>query len=112
MSDMGITATQMNREPNTVGGTREREREHSLAVRDRRDVTVTGVSEVLSFDETLVRLVTSCGLLNLEGEELRVRTLDLGSGTVAVTGRLNGVLYEFPPSEEPAPRKRGRGFLR
>ena len=109
MSDMGVTVTQMNKDPNVSGSARDNSRGHSLAARDRRDVTVTGVSEVLSFDETLVRLVTSCGVLNLEGEGLRVRTLDLGSGTVAVTGQLNGVLYEIPPSEEPAPRGRGRG---
>ena len=108
MSDMGVTGTQTNKEP------RDRGRGHSLEARDRQDVTVRGVSEVLSFDETLVRLVTVCGILNLEGEGLRVRTLDLGSGIVAVTGRLNGVLYENDPVEEPAPRGKGRsrGFFR
>jgi sporulation protein YabP len=82
---------------------------HDVSIKGRKHIDITGVREVLSFDETLVRLVTSCGVLNLEGEGLRVRTLDLGSGTVAVTGQLNGVLYEIPPSEEPAPRGRGRG---
>jgi sporulation protein YabP len=61
---------------------------------DRREITVKGVSEVLSFDETLVRLITVCGILNLEGEGLRVHVLNLKDGIVAVTGRLDGVLYE------------------
>ena len=61
---------------------------------DRREITVTGVSEVISFDESNVRLVTVCGILNLEGEGLRIHVLNTGQGTVAVTGRLNGVLYE------------------
>lgn len=69
-------------------------RGHSLMATDRREITVKGVSEVLSFDETLVRLVTVCGILNLEGEGLRVHVLNLKEGIVAVTGRLNGVLYE------------------
>lgn len=87
---------------------------HSLAATDRRDITVKGVSEVLSFDETLVRLVTACGVLNLEGEGLRVCALDLGAGLVSVTGRLNGVLYEDAPAEAPAPRgkTRSRGLFR
>ncbi len=83
-------------------------RGHSLVATDRNEITVGGVSEVLSFDESLVRLVTVCGVLNLEGEGLRVHVLDLKSGTVAVTGRLNGVLYEAEEAEEPSARGKGR----
>ena len=75
-------------------------RNHQVTATDRREITVTGVSEVLSFDETLVRLSTLCGLLNLEGEGLRVQVLDLVSGTVAVSGQLNGLLYEDAASED------------
>ncbi len=69
-------------------------RGHSLAAIDRREITVKGVSEVISFDEANVRLVTVCGILNLEGEGLRIHVLNTKDGTVAVTGKLNGVLYE------------------
>lgn len=68
---------------------------------DRREITVRGVSEVLNFDETLVRLVTVCGILNLEGEGLRVHVLNLKDGMVAVTGQLNGVLYENESASVP-----------
>lgn len=67
---------------------------HSLVAIDRREITVKGVSEVISFDEANVRLVTVCGILNLEGEGLRIHVLNTKDGTVAVTGILNGVLYE------------------
>lgn len=97
----GMSVTQTTKEPKSSGG-------HSLVAQDRCDVTVRGVSEVLSFDETLVRLVTVCGVLNLEGEGMRVRTLDLDAGIVAVTGRLNGVLYEDTSTEDPASRGKGR----
>ena len=108
MNDMGVTVAQTNQE------LKNRSAGHSLAAQDRREITVKGVTEVLSFDESLVRLVTVCGILNLEGEGLRVRTLDLSSGTVAVTGQLNGVLYEDAKAEEPPPRSKGRsrGFFR
>lgn len=81
---------------------------HLLVAEDRREITVKGVSEVLSFDDTLVRLVTLCGILNLEGEKLRVHVLNLQDGIVGVTGRLNGVLYESERSESPAPRGKER----
>ena len=102
MNDMCVTLATATKE-NTAP-----DRGHSLVATDRREITVKGVSEVISFDETLVRLVTTCGLLNLEGEGLRVRVLDLKSGTVIVTGQLNGVLYEADAVEEPSTRGKTR----
>lgn len=67
---------------------------HRLHVVDRKEITVTGVREVLSFDSELVRLVTTCGILHLEGRELRVHALNTKDGVVSVTGALCGVLYE------------------
>ena len=86
---------------------------HSLSAGNRESITVTGVSDVVSFDESNVRLVTVCGILNLEGEGLRIHVLNLKEGTVAVTGRLNGVLYEDPDASgtEPARRPRSRRFF-
>jgi sporulation protein YabP len=110
MNEMGaerVGAATVRQENATVNG-RFAERGHSLVAMDRNEITVKGVSEVLSFDESLVRLVTVCGVLNLEGEGLRVHVLDLKSGTVAVTGRLNGVLYEAEEAEEPSARGKGR----
>ena len=88
-----------------------RSRGHSLVATDRSQITVKGVSEVVSFDENVVRLVTVCGVLNLEGEGLRIHVLNTGDGIVAVTGQLNGVLYEDAdaPSGDPSDRSaRGR----
>ena len=82
--------------------TQQKERGHTLAVRDRGQITVSGVSEVLSFDEANVRLVTTCGILNLEGQSLRIHVLNTADGIVAVTGKLSGVLYE----DENAPAER------
>lgn len=89
---------------------------HSLIANDRREITVRGVSEVLSFDDANVRLVTTCGVLNLEGEGMRVHVLNLKDGVVAVTGQLNGVLYEEPEADPSttsarAPKSRARRFF-
>ena len=90
----------------------QKEKGHGLMVRDRGQITVSGVSEVLSFDETNVRLVTTCGILNLEGDGLRIHVLNTADGTVAVTGRLNGVLYEDPDAQTDRPSKsRPRRFF-
>ena len=90
----------------------QKDRGHTLAVRDRGQITVSGVSEVLSFDEANVRLVTSCGILNLEGEALRIHVLNTADGVVAVTGKLSGVLYEDADAPtERASKNRSRRFF-
>ncbi len=83
---------------------------HSLVAVDRREITVKGVREVISFDEANVRLVTVCGILNLEGQELRIHVLNTQDGLVSVTGTLNGVLYEEHGDREPnEPTTRAKG---
>ena len=67
---------------------------HSLLAVNREAITVKGVLDVISFDESMVLLVTNCGNLALEGSELHITTLDTQNGLVEVTGRLSGVLYD------------------
>lgn len=104
MNDMGMTQS--------ANSTATPHRGHSLVATDRTEITVKGVSEVLSFDETNVRLVTVCGILNLEGEGLRIHVLSTKEGTVAVTGRLNGVLYEAEASRDASESGDRRGRAR
>ena len=92
---------------------RQPPKEHTLTAIDREKITVSGVSEVVSFDEANVRLITVRGILNLEGEGLRIHVLNTKDGTVAVTGKLNGVLYEeadAPTQDRPA-KSRPRRFF-
>ena len=43
---------------------------HSLTLKDRKMLTMTGVTEVVSFDETAVVLHTELGLLQIHGQQL------------------------------------------
>lgn len=85
---------------------------HALSIGNRSEITVSGVSEVVSFDEETIRLVTTCGILNLEGEALRIHVLNTKDGTVAVTGKLNGILYEDPDRDPPSDRPAKSRFRR
>ena len=57
---------------------------------------MSGVTEVVSFDESMVVLKTSLGLLTLQGQELKLKTLSLEGGQVAVDGQISGLIYEEP----------------
>jgi sporulation protein YabP len=66
---------------------------HTLSLTARSRVEITGVCEVESFDTQYVVLITDCGELTLEGEELHVGTLDISRGVVHVQGQIIALLY-------------------
>ena len=67
--------------------------QHSLSLSSREHAELSGVTEVNSFDEECVVLSTVCGELTLEGTGLRVGTLDIARGVLAVDGKISGLYY-------------------
>ena len=69
---------------------------HKLTLNERKNLTMTGVTEVVSFEESAVVLKTSLGLLTVQGQELKLKTLSLEGGQVAVDGHICALVYEEP----------------
>ena len=69
---------------------------HCLTLRERRQLTMTGVTEVVSFEETAVVLHTALGTLTVQGSGLQLKTLSLEGGQVAVDGDISALIYEEP----------------
>ena len=69
---------------------------HKLTLNERRQLTMTGVTEVVSFDDTAVVLHTSLGTLLIQGRDLTLKTLSLDGGQVAVDGIVTALSYEEP----------------
>lgn len=69
---------------------------HKLQLNERRQLTMTGVTEVVSFEENAVVLQTSLGTLIVQGRELQLKTLSLEGGQVAVDGSVSALIYEEP----------------
>ena len=69
---------------------------HKLTLNERKSLTMTGVTEVVSFDDTAVILHTALGTLVVQGTELQLKTLSLDGGQVAVDGRICALIYEEP----------------
>ena len=69
---------------------------HKLTLNERKNLTMTGVTEVVSFEENTVVLKTSLGLLTVQGQELKLKTLSLEGGQGAVDGRISALIYEEP----------------
>lgn len=80
---------------------------HKLSLSERNVLTLTGATEVVSFDENTVVLRTSLGQLNVHGKNLQLKNLSLEGGQVAVEGHVAALIYE-----EPRPTSALRRLLR
>lgn len=67
---------------------------HKLVLNERKTLTLTGVSEVVSFDDTAVVLRTSLGTLTVHGSGLQLKQLSQDGGQVAVEGTVSALIYE------------------
>lgn len=65
---------------------------HQLILNERSRLAVTGVSDVVRFDEDAVVLHTTLGTLIVQGSQLQLKTLD--AGQVAVEGNISALYYE------------------
>ena len=67
---------------------------HKLTLDERKNLTMTGATEVVSFDENTVVLRTSLGTLVIQGRQLQLKNLSLDGGNVAVEGEIAALTYE------------------
>ncbi|MEM5779547.1 MAG: sporulation protein YabP [Lawsonibacter sp.] len=76
---------------------------HQVVLEDRERLTISGVEEVESFDDSSILLSTAHGGLEVQGEGLHIEKLSLDGGDLKVEGLINALVYE--------PRGRERGGL-
>lgn len=69
---------------------------HKLTLNGRNALSMTGVTEVVSFDDNTVILHTSLGTLIVQGRDLQLKTLSPDGGQVAVAGTVSALIYEEP----------------
>ena len=67
---------------------------HKLVVEQRESVSITGVLDVISFDEEQVVCETDLGVLILRGANLHVNSLNLENGSLDIFGEISGINYE------------------
>lgn len=71
----------------------EQQSHHSLILTDRTQLSLSGVTEVTSFDDRTVLLYTALGPLTVIGEELAVGALSIETGALEITGEIRALHY-------------------
>lgn len=74
----------------------EQPQRHCFTLENRNKLTLTGVSEAVSFEENLVVLRTGLGMLHIHGRELQLKNLCLEKSEASVEGQVSALIYEEP----------------
>jgi sporulation protein YabP len=79
---------------------------HQLTLADRKLLGVEGVSNMDSYDQEKIVLQTGVGVLEVKGNKLHVRQLNLEQGKVMLDGEIDSLAYIKETGH-----KSGRSFL-
>ncbi|MGG7179032.1 sporulation protein YabP [Clostridium paraputrificum] len=71
----------------------EEEKKGNISLESRKRLVLTGVMEVISFDEEKISLNTNLGNLNIKGEGLKMNKLDVQNGDVIIVGTISAIVY-------------------
>lgn len=74
---------------------------------NRKSCSLTGIVDVVAFDEKEVILETKMGALLIKGEDLHIKRLTLEHGEVDVEGRIDSYIY----SGQKEPSGRNESFF-
>ncbi|RSL30044.1 sporulation protein YabP [Salibacterium salarium] len=66
---------------------------HEVVMKGRKNLEITGVKEVESFDNEEFLLETSMGFLSVRGHELHIKNLDVNDGIISIEGKVDDLVY-------------------
>ncbi|AIS53320.1 sporulation protein YabP [Thermoanaerobacter kivui] len=66
---------------------------HNLTIENREKISVSGVTNVVSFDDETVILETDLGVLTIKGQGLHINKLNLDDGQVSIDGEVINLNY-------------------
>lgn len=72
----------------------------NLILENREKLSISGVNDVLSFDDQVVMVETELGLLTVKGENLRINKLSLDTSEVIVEGEIAYLAYSEKSQEK------------
>lgn len=79
----------------------------NLILENRKKLSISGVNDVLSFDDQVVMIETELGLLTVKGENLRINKLSIDTSEVIVEGEISFLSY----SDKELEKQKSGGFM-
>lgn len=73
---------------------------HNVTINERKNIIISGVKKIESFDNEEFLLETTMGNIIIKGTELEIIKLDTYQGTVSIKGTINSLNYDSIKKEE------------
>ncbi len=87
--------------------TQNEQKKHSVSMMSREKLDIDGVIDILEFDNNIVNVKTTMGILSVEGDKLKIVSMSKESGQIFIEGSIDS-LYYYDISNE----KKGGFFKR
>lgn len=85
---------------------------HRLILDERSSLMLNNVTNVDSFDEMHIELSGSFGSLDIDGEEMKIASLDLDEGKISISGRIDSLVYAAARAEKKMRNRSKRALSR
>ena len=79
----------------------------NIILENREKLNISGVLDVLSFDDQIIIVETELGLLTIKGENLKINKLNLDTSEVTLDGFISSLTY----SNADTIKKNASGFI-
>ncbi len=66
---------------------------HELKITDRREIFLSGIKKITSFDNEEFLMESNMGIILLKGSSLEILRLDTHDGNVKIKGKINSFTY-------------------
>lgn len=66
---------------------------HNMILEDRKSLSISGITDVDSFDEREISLYTQLGELTVQGRELHIDAMSVETGDMKITGDIWALIY-------------------
>lgn len=66
---------------------------HELVLNSREKLSINGIKEIISFDESNVNIKTLLGELSIEGSNIHINILNIDKGELELQGKITGLNY-------------------
>ena len=67
--------------------------QHSISLDNRRKMSISGVTDVDSYDENTIVAITNMGEMTVQGSELHIARLDVNAGDMLIEGSISSLSY-------------------
>lgn len=85
---------------------------HSLLLKDRKEIELTGVKSLDSFDSNDFLVETHQGFIHIKGSNLAILRMDTDNGQLSIRGKIDSITYISSQKGQIVTNSQKNGFMK